>query len=1127
MGDAIADFVERDWLKEELDDWFQSPTSTLVLVAEPGFGKTTFLKHYVAQKEGSVYVELRPVAGNCDPLGFWNEVLAQVELGGEKPAREIWEAVRRCAQALPGSADENRLVVIDGLEQFPEIIDFQGWLEFQRVKIIFSLRPFVGVDSLVHAGAALAWHNSTEPSSMADVREFLRGKEREELADFCLGNFMIARLAHDQQRLGLSLHNLWRQVLKGVPQEIRRETILVASVLAECPPALSLDTLADFTGLDTDTVSRAVDCLVQLFHLRGDQVAFFHPAMDKVISRLTQRDLMQIHGRVIAFFRETFPSWEEMADPYGWHFLGYHCDRFARVGRRQDFSLLHWLVEGPYLHSKLSQTGSVPVTLRDLERGFEASLVDFDLPRVVAYGLRMAQMCAAGTPRCLHFTADIGNLETAVENARFINPESSRLLALLLLAWQAETSDAHQFSNSLLDEAATLPPLDLSEAEIAVMGAVVLGLWKREDCREKVEHLLENVFMNRSRGAVLALCGFDAEVSKKEAIAFLERSVEALANFDPPGDRSVWRWRAAFKLLRLGVEPDYKFPREPISPELFKRSKTPKEAFPRVMESVMERRSDDARANGITELCWALTKAKGKWVMDAVREITEQFAKISGWDEKFRAFRGLMIALPELNVDLDELSDEVSELLQGWEQVEWRALGWGEFGVALHRSGRPQQSRETFSKAASLAFSLDAARSRAVVLKHVAGAVARTGHASRARDLAFHGLEAQGESRVREPHHSILAIRAGLTQQRELEMEDFRPDLDVVDAQKDPRVKAMSLASLADGFRRLGNQQWGDNLLNQAIAITRAMDEGKSKAVTLSQLALSFKDDPKSKRALQLLTEADDTLGRAALLADKAEGWIALAGAFDKLGRMKKAREFLGKAMKALEEMPAVEMTESEALTRAVELSPVYNLGDEIQRLVARADEGIEKLPIHVKDLRHWNLCRVELALNDFTAAIRRVPKILGLEVRCRASVDVVRAGIREFPNDAIHLIYAIPLHDYRMVAVQRALLENSLEMRPTYQTQMRSTLARLTMIAMHDYETADLAISRWIHLETKPYALKQVCAKMGWSHEVSGADNERVASGYVEQPADEEVEEQPEDSGEGGDFQALELSQA
>ncbi|HBM96188.1 TPA: hypothetical protein DD394_01325, partial [bacterium UBP9_UBA11836] len=72
--------LERNWLRERFQQACEDGTRVIVFAAEPGMGKSSFLKKLANDYADSIYVEIRRPLFTNTASGFWGALLAQLDL---------------------------------------------------------------------------------------------------------------------------------------------------------------------------------------------------------------------------------------------------------------------------------------------------------------------------------------------------------------------------------------------------------------------------------------------------------------------------------------------------------------------------------------------------------------------------------------------------------------------------------------------------------------------------------------------------------------------------------------------------------------------------------------------------------------------------------------------------------------------------------------------------------------------------------------------------------------------------------------------------------------------------------------------------------------------------------------
>ena len=501
MPGRVPVTCKREWLKERLHQALERKVSTWVIVGEPGMGKTSFIRELLCDYPDSPYVQVRRPMGTDHATGFWSALLTQLDLEGSRIPSSPHEAARWARAHLPVSGDQNSLVLVDALERATCLVDSSGIagldMPMQGVTVVIAARPGDHIDALVASGAEIVWLDPQAPEHQAEFKQWLaeccgtdNDEDIAELDAVSGGNFLVASHLLAALRDGVQLHDLsdtpeslqsalisiWNDVFENTSVDMQEDLVSVACMLSEAGEPLPPSSLGDFLGFSAARVMRVLALLNPLLVKCGQGYRFFTERLGRLVAMRYKRDLVRVHERVITFFREAYPSWEEMDDRYGWFYLGYHCDRLARTLRRRDFSTLHWLGEGPYIKAKLAHTQSLSAVIQDLSRCLGAALEERNLPRIVGYGLRIPRLRAQECANGLHDLADLGQFELGADRAKLFRGESSRLKALLLLAWQAAEEGKDDIARDIVRTANDVVQPDITEEDRLLFAYIIADL---------------------------------------------------------------------------------------------------------------------------------------------------------------------------------------------------------------------------------------------------------------------------------------------------------------------------------------------------------------------------------------------------------------------------------------------------------------------------------------------------------------------------------------------------------------------------------------------------------------------------------------------------------------------------
>lgn len=1112
----------REWLQSKLEEALDEGVSTWVLVGEPGVGKTAFLRGLAQSFPGSPIVEIRRPLGTHRAHGFWAALLGQLDLGGSRVPEPAHEAARWASDHLPPWDGGVRLVLVDSLERAPELVDSSGFAGLDRnlsgVLVVIATRPGAHLDALCAGGARLFCLDPACPENLAELKGWVssqKGCEAPETVEAVVrhsgGNFLVARhLVSALQHKLLAVHDLaltppslesalaalWDEILDHAPTDLHDEIVQVACALCEAGEPLPATSLVDFLGISATRVRRVLGWLRPLLRHCDSGYRLFHPRMDDFLSRRFRRDLVQVHEQVISFFREAYPSWEEMDDRYGWFYLGHHCDRFARTSRRRDFSVLHWLGEGPFVKAKLARTGSLEAVLEDLRRCLRAALEERDLPRIVSYALRLPRLRAREAAHGLHELADRGNFELARERARLLHREASRLQAFLLLAWQAAEEGNLEGARELLDEAGRVLLHDLPDEAGTLFVAILTELARHLGAEEVLRVLANGRFPNRSASYGLRLARSE-RLPREVRVKALEAALELARQIEDEAEREHAQAGLSWELASLGVRrkksPAHP-PEPPEDPEgleealaEFRNSPEPGEAFRGLLEAASRWRWEPRRGAALVFLASeAARRSQEEWVGPALEELAGTLVGIQAPDERHRTLVGVLRAVSGrpresgwqgLLKRLEAVAETLEEL-----PLRARALGW--LALARHESRDLRGAHETLHQAAILALRIPNLEERARVLSVLAGCAAGAGHSARARDLAFHALkawESPSETRIDSETRSALAmgVAAGVTRERSLEL--FHTSANAARELPDLRLRANLLCALAQGLARLGEEAWARKLQDQALGAARALEPGVAQSVTLAALAIQESSWGDVARAAQVTREAEQAARAEERIGLRCEAFLAVAAAHRVAADEAGAQGLIREALAELERLPLQELAPALALRQAAGLVRDGQSAEALMDLLRRARKGLKGVAPRTRDEGLLALAQAWLALERFEEARGALAELADRELRIQGRVLLARALVRTRPEEALDLLRRIPVLEERMRGVRECTLELSREVLASRREEVLDALAGLTLLAVEDEATADVLAGRWVNLIADRQAVIDSLRKIGY----------------------------------------------
>ncbi|MCA9781824.1 MAG: hypothetical protein KC800_34135, partial [Candidatus Eremiobacteraeota bacterium] len=468
------------------------------------------------------------------------------------------------------------------------------------------------------------------------------------------------------------------------------------------------------------------------------RLTIFSPGLSASLKSTFSRDMGAVHGRIVSFFRDTFESWHEMHDPYGWRYLVLHCDRLARASRQQDFSVLHWLNEGSFSQLKLERTGMLPSVLKDLRLSLLASLETDDLPRIVSFGCRMAQLRKQESIKTVHRLADAGHLSLAQENGHLISGEPQRFLVWLLFA--SQTLEAAQWDETLrfLAEADALSKVDMTELDIELAAGLLGGMLAVPGLPGELQTQIEKVLTmdGLTQHGCLAwkTVAKNSHLSASQRADYTKKALDLARKFEQGKTRERLVRELESRMARVSADGDKK----KAYPDFLSSAKDPEKEFEKRLKEVRSRQLP------VATLAAALIPVSSEeWVDKAFEALLAWVKEIDDEEVLKHSLGGLIQSLEdsqskELSTALlDALSGQILALTDPTEKSRFL----GRFAVLLSFKGRPLEASQRVSLAAATAFSIAESQGRSNALLSLAEKVAVTGPISRARDLAFHALE--------------------------------------------------------------------------------------------------------------------------------------------------------------------------------------------------------------------------------------------------------------------------------------------------------------------------------------------------------------------------------------------------
>jgi hypothetical protein len=1047
----------RAWFFSRLDSWLEQPHGRIYVVeAEPGYGKTCMAREIVRRLPDAVCLEVK---------------------SGQ-------------ALALPGEWPD--LLVVDGLDRHPELVSgltLRGLEEYTGKLLIFS-RPVLALASFRHDDVLWDRLDPLHVDNLSDLANHLAGRPgADAVLRSCSGNFGLAKILSSTTSEIEVFRHLWhmvQEVLEPVEQPLRDLSLQVLTLLAESGSGLEVWRLCDFLGSSAFKVRQALIPLEPLLIRDGDHFNTFHPWLARTLSWAHFRDLEVIHAAIITYFRETYNSWEEMSDPYGWDHLVHHCDRFARTSRKRDFSVLHWLGEGPFLRQKLRQGGKLPGVLRDLERCLIAAMEETDLPRLAFYAFQLPRVRQERMASEMHRLADHGNIECALEYAQLIPRENHKLLALLLLTWQASDERRLNLADQLLTQARQVDSGGMFPEMNLLLVSLCAALLKSMPHREKeiLELLSRDEHTGRAASNYLTLGlieGLEDRLrtwvlqrgwsqaprasgrDQQRLSVFISQSLRALQQNDLA---SIWSGALTQPQLKQAE-------------------------FDERLKNIVGVENETDRLDQLVDLADQVCRLHPKeWLSHGVAVLSGALQNFQEPDSWLRGFAQLcrlwmtLGAIPEAFEGLERLT-QLAKDMELDNQLRVRIIA--DLALGFYRLGDSSRSQQLISKAAAGAVQEQSPEQRIAALAFVAAATAQLGNPARARDLAFTLLEA-----IEPPpgpiadHFCRMTFRLASSASGspdQLRQALGKDEKELMGLGSSPRERASLLLGLARAAFQGGDGDWATQLLMQAASQAHQLVSAKLKAWTLADLACLAWDMGQHDRYRAFLQEADEALESESVLIHRLEGMVdlcrALAHSKDREARVRH-RQVLGQ----LAERPPLEICLSPALPRILPLLQEPETRQQAEQIMQGLRGAADQLPDADKDLFYSGLLHLELAFGEYDRALAALTPVQNPQVRSQAMVDLAVGLTARDPREGLGWLPLITRQPDRLRAIRLILAELGAEKRPWRQASCHQALQQVTLLAQEDESTMDLVVSYWLTRETDLRKFELTGKRMGWAQD-------------------------------------------
>lgn len=1129
--------LERNWLRDRFQQACEDGTRVIVFAAEPGMGKSSFLKKLAKDYADSIYVEIRRPLATDTASGFWGALLSQLDLDGIRIPNTPYEAAALAKEHLPLPDGRLRLVIIDALGRAPELVDNEGLAGLdslpEGVVVVIGTRPGRHLDVLEAAGARVEWIDSRCAENLAELKHWACAQFPEAPQEYidsfvngAEGNFLIARhllnairhkdikpheLNSTPKALEAALSVLWEEQYEQAPFEIHDDLVFVACLIAEAGEPLPAVSIADFLGFSASRVGRVLTYLRPL--LRHNEVehglSFFSRRLGRLIANRYRRDLVQVHEQVISFFRDSYPSWDEMDDHYGWFYLGYHCDRFARTARRCDFSTLHWLGEGPFIKTKLAKTHSLSAVLDDLSRCLRAALQERELPRIVSYGLRIPRLRAKEVMNGLHDLADAGQFGLAADRAMLLQRESSRLKALLLLAWQALEEGQTETAKSLTTKAGTIVYVDMSQEDRLLFAFIMADLLKIMPLEALVPIFRNCRNMSHSVSVAWRL-SIMSGLSKAKRLEILKLAISCAQRITDKEERErrLTRLNEDIATVRRSKSCEYDLSKalvnevnaidikletgEELESKIAALDLAPEEeraqAFRTALEFIGSYKDEAKRVEAISRLVVELVKYSNEnWIVSSFEDLITTIVALHSpiYRQKSIIAASRLITGVSRTKGWRDVFVRLGAVIETIEDPALRVGAWVWLSLARHEARDFKGAKDTLNLSASLAFHIADLEEQAKALSLLSSCAAAIGCPDRARNLAFHSLqawEAPAPNRIDTETRAamVVGISANINEERSLEYYDS--SIKVALEIPDMRVRANLLAALAGNLYKMGEDDWARRTQDKALEVAKSMKASAAQAITLAQLAVQESLCGNVSSSDQILLDAEEAARAEAVPEKRREALLTIASSKRNGGDEAGARVLILEVIGELEKLEVQDLSKASDLCVLAKLIREPRSKETLVKLIKKVRRYVKSLPAGEKQKTLLLIVRCWLALGDYESATAEYLEIEDdMEVKSEAKISLAVSMIRNNPKMALQLLAGVPIFSLRMRGVKECADELLSDKLAGKRAAALDILSELTLMAVADEKCADMLIAKWVGLSNDRKAITESLTKIGY----------------------------------------------
>ena len=246
-------------------------------------------------------------------------------------------------------------------------------------------------------------------------------------------------------------------------------------------------------------------------------------------------------------------------------------------------------------------------------------------------------------------------------------------------------------------------------------------------------------------------------------------------------------------------------------------------------------------------------------------------------DARVRAWALRDIAVEMAKARMFEKAMETAERIEDAYEQEW-ALS--EIAKEMAKVGMEERAKEVFEQALKVAEGIEDAKERAWALREIAKEIAKAGMKERAKEIFEQALKtAEGIRDAREQAEALREIAVGMAKAGM-----FEQALEAAEGIKQAQLRADALSEIAGEMAKVGMEERAKEVFEQALKVAEGIEEAWERADALSEIAEVMAKAGMEERAIEIfhhalqVTEGIEPIGLQALPLRKIARMMAKAG---------------------------------------------------------------------------------------------------------------------------------------------------------------------------------------------------------------------------------------------------------